>query len=85
MRLQHIRRWPPAWEAFLSACCCKNETKIGSLAMTSSWGYQHGFSAEISQFLSDQLLYNFVVNNLRDNEITFHLFWASSLSFWHGE
>ena len=53
MRLQHIRRWPSAWKAFLSACCCKNESEIGFLIVTSSLGYQHGFSAKASQFLSN--------------------------------
>ena len=42
-----------AWRVFLSACCCKNESDIGFLTVTSSWGYQHGFSAETSQFLSN--------------------------------
>ena len=41
MRLQHTRRWPPTWKAFLSTCCCKNESEIGFLTVTSLWGYQH--------------------------------------------
>ena len=38
---------------FLSACYCRNESEIDFLAVTSSWGYQHGFSAQTSQFLSN--------------------------------
>ena len=41
------------WKAFLSACCCKNDSEIGFLTVTSSWGYQHGFSTETSWFLSN--------------------------------
>ena len=47
--LLKLGKWPPAWKAFLSTCCCKNETEIGFLTVRSSWGYQHGFSAEASQ------------------------------------
>ena len=40
--------WPPTTKVFLSACCCKNGIEFGFLTLTSSWGYQHGFSAEAS-------------------------------------
>ena len=65
MRLQQIRRWLPVWKAFLSACYCKTESEIGFFTVTSSWGYQHGFSAETSQFLSNTThFYDCVANNL---------------------
>ena len=65
MRLQEIRRWPPAWKAFLSACCCKNESEVDFFTVTSSWGYQHGFSTETSQFLSNTThFYGCVANNV---------------------
>ena len=65
MRLQQIRRWPPAWKAFLFACFYKNESEMGFLTVTSSLGYQHGFSAETRQFLSNTThFYDCVVNNL---------------------
>ena len=64
MQLQHIKRWPPAWKAFLPACCCKNESEMGLLAVTSPWGYQHGFSAETSRFLSDGTpFYDLIANS----------------------
>ena len=38
---------------------------IGFLAVTSSWGYQHGFSAETSHFLSKATLFlDYVANNI---------------------
>ena len=70
MRLQHIRKWPPAWKTFLSASCCKNESEIGFLTVTSSWGYQHDFSTETSQFLSSTThFYDCAVNNLINFEV----------------
>ena len=65
MRLQQIRRWPPAWKAFVSACCCKDESEIGFINVTSSWRYQHGFSTDTSQFLSNTTyFYDCVANDL---------------------
>ena len=65
IRLQQIRNSLLAWKTFLSACCCKNESEIGFLTVTSSWRYQHGFSAETSQFLSNTThFYDYVANNL---------------------
>ena len=50
---------------FLSACCCKNESEVGFLTVTSSWKYQDDFSAETSQFLSNTThLYDYAANNL---------------------
>ena len=64
MRLKHIRRWPPAWKAFLSACCCKNESESGFLAVTSSWDTKIVFQLKLANFLATQLLSDFVANNL---------------------
>ena len=43
--------------------------EIGTLTLTSSWGYQHGFSAETSQFLSTtqptfMMVYQITIINL---------------------
>ena len=81
MRLQHIRIWPPAWKAFLSACCCENESEIGFLTVTSSCGYQDGFSTETSLLLGNTTnFYDWLVNKLlsyRENGIIFRLFQIS--------
>ena len=96
IRLQHIKRWPPTWKVFLPTCCCKNESEIGFPAVTSSSGYQNGFSADASQFLSTAApFYDFAANNFTNflklsrqwNNISFNsnLTQASSLKFWHWE
>ena len=51
----------------MSAFCRKNESEIRFLAVTLSWGYQHGFSVQTRQFLSNATpFYDFVANNLID-------------------
>ena len=51
-------------ESLLVRFCCKNENEIGFLIVTLSWGYQHGFSAETSQFHgSTTSFYDCVANN----------------------
>ena len=70
MQVHKIRRWPPAWKAFLSACCCKNESEIGFLTVASSRGYQHGFTDETSEFLSNKThFYDCVVNKLMNFQV----------------
>ena len=64
-QLQHIKRWPPAWKVFLSACCYKNKSEIAFLTVTLSCRYQRGFSTEPSHFLSNtNPFYDWVANNL---------------------
>ena len=59
------RRWPPVWKAFFLSTCCKNEIEIDILTVTSSWGYQHCFSAETSQLDTNTThFYDWVANNL---------------------
>ena len=48
MQPRHIRKWPPAWKVFLSACCCKNESELSSLNVTSLWRYQHAETAKLA-------------------------------------
>ena len=52
-------------ESFFVRLLFKTEIEMGFLTVTSSWGYQHSFLAETSQFLSNTTyFYDCVANNL---------------------